>query len=402
MGAGFRWLLSAEWFNNLGDGMALAAGPLLIASQTKNPTLVAMATLLQRAPWFLFGLYAGWAADRIDRRLMVAIADALRAVVLVGLSVVIATDQVNVTLVLVAMFLLGTAETFADTAAGTLMPMLVQPQDLGVANARVSFGRRALNELIGPPLGALLFIGGLAIPFIAQAVMVALGAILILRISVGAPTEIVATAGIRTDVLEGVRWLWRNPPVRTLTLTVMLFNLTFGAMWSLLVLYSEERLGLGEFGFGLLLSASAVGGVLGAASYGWLEQRVALGTLMRGALLYETCMHLGLGLSTVPAVSMALLFGFGFQTSIWGTTATAVRQRAVPENFQGRVGSVYMVCLFGALVIGSAIGAVIAGIWGVLAPFWFGFGGSALILAAIWNQLPKVAHADAQIVAAAD
>ena len=61
--------------------MALAAGPLLIASQTRNPTLVALATIMQRAPWFLFGLYASWIADRFDRRLMVAIADAFRGVV---------------------------------------------------------------------------------------------------------------------------------------------------------------------------------------------------------------------------------------------------------------------------------------------------------------------------------
>ena len=305
MGTGFRWLLSAEWFNNLGDGMALAAGPLLIASQTRNPTLVALATIMQRAPWFLFGLYAGWIADRFDRRLMVAIADAFRGVVLVGLAAVIATGEVNVPLVLVAMFLLGTAETFADTAAGTLMPMLVTPRDLGVANARVSFGRRALNELVGPPLGAALFIGGLAVPFMVQAVMVGVGAVLVSRIAVGVPADLEVSRGIRTDVREGVLWLWRNPPVRTLTLTIVLFNLTFGAMWPMLVLYSDERLGLGEFGFGLLLSASAVGGVLGAMSYGWLEQRIALGTLMRSALLYETCMHLGLGLSTVPVISMA-------------------------------------------------------------------------------------------------
>ena len=136
MGRGFRWLLSAEWFNNLGDGMALAAGPLLIASETRNPTLVAMASLMQRAPWFLFGLYAGWIADRVDRRRMVALADGFRGVVLVGLATVIATGQVNVVLVLVAMFLLGAAETFADTASGTLMPMLVAPAEMPVRQMR--------------------------------------------------------------------------------------------------------------------------------------------------------------------------------------------------------------------------------------------------------------------------
>lgn len=394
MGRDFRWLLSSSWLNQLGDGVVLAAGPLLIASQTRNPSLVALATILQRAPWFLFGLYAGWVADRVDRRRLVVIADALRAVVLLGLAAVISTGQVNVAVVLVAMFMLGTAETFIDTATDTLMPMLVQPRDLGVANARMSFGRKALNELIGPPLGAVLFIGGLAVPFVAQAVMVGFGAVLISRLTVGKAAEVSASRGVRIDIVDGMRWLWNNPPIRTLTVTVVLFNLTFGAMWPMLVLYSDERLGLGELGFGLLLSAGAVGGMLGAMSYGWLERRIPLGNLMRAGLILETFVHLGLALSTVPGISMAILFTFGFQASIWGTTATAVRQRAVPEDLQGRVGGVYGVGVFGGLVVGGVIGAVISGIWGVLAPFWFGFAGSAILVVAIWPQLPQITHAD--------
>ena len=392
MGRGFRWLLGAEWANQFGDGLALAAGPLLIASQTKNPTLVALAALLQRAPWFLFGLAAGWIADRSHRSRMVAIAGAFRAIVLAGIAIVIWTGTINVTLVLIAMFLLGTAETFADSASGTLLPMLVPARDLGLANARVSFGRRALNELIGPPVGAALFVAGLAVPFIAHSVLAALAAVLILRIAAGRPAEVPESQGMRADVFEGIRWLWNNPPLRTLTLTVVLFNLTFGAVWPMLVLYAEEQLGMDEFGFGVLLTASAVGGLISATAYGAIERRIALGTIMRAALLYETCMHLGLALSTNRVISIALLFGFGFFATLWGTTATAIRQRAVPEHLQGRVGSVYMLGVFGGLVFGGIFGAVISGIWGVLGPFWFGFFGSAIMLAIIWRELPHIAH----------
>ena len=229
-GGVFRWLLGAEWVNQLGDGIALAAGPLLIASQTRNPSLVALAACLQRVPWFLFGLYAGWLADRVDRRVMVSLANGCRVLVLIGLSLVIAMDQVSVILILVAMFLLGAAETFADSASGTLMPMVVKPRDLGVANARVSFGRRALNELIGPPIGAALFVIGMAVPFATQAVLAALAVVLIARVGAGRPAEVAPSSGVRSDVAEGMRWLWNNPPIRTLTLTVILFNLTFGGL----------------------------------------------------------------------------------------------------------------------------------------------------------------------------
>jgi len=351
-----------------------------------------MATLLYRAPWLFFGLFAGWIADRVDRRRLVLIANVLRMGVLSALTVFIVTDVVNVAVVLVAMFALGTAETFVDTGAHTLLPMLVDAKDLGVGNARLVFGRRAINDLIGPPIGAALFALGLAVPFVAQAVTIGLGAVLIGQLKASAPAEITAVDGIRADIKAGIRWLWHNPPIRTLAITVVLFNLTFGAMWPMLVLYSSERLGMGEVGFGLLLSAGAIGGVIGALAYDWLEAHFSLANLMRIGLAIETFTHLGLALSTVPVLSMLILGVFGVQTSVWGTISSTIRQRVVPENFQGRVDSVYSVGVFGGLVVGGVIGAVISGIWGVLAPFWFGFVGSALLITVLWRELGHIAH----------
>jgi len=399
MGTSFRRLIAAEWLSNLGDGIALAAGPLLIAGQTRNPALVALATILQRVPQFLFALYAGWLADRTDRRRMIVVANGLRAVVLATLAVVILTGAVNVAVVLVALFLLGTSETFVDTTSGALLPMIVKPADLGVANARRIFGRRALNDLIGPPIGAWLIVVGLAVPFMAQAAVVALAAVLVWRIGSSRPAMVSATGGVRADTAAGLRWVWANPPMRTLTLAIVLFNVTFGAVWPLLVLYADERLGLGEVGFGLLFSSAAVGGIVGAVAYARLERTFSLGSLLKAGLLIETLVHLGLLLSTSAAVSMAILFAFGAHATVWGTTSTTVRQRAVPDDLQGRVGGVYAVGVFGGLVVGGAVGAAIAGVWGILAPFWFAFVGSAVLLVALWRELALVAHAE-ELVAA--
>src|SRR5919112_1151968 len=110
MGTSFRWLVGATWTTNLGDGIALAAGPLLVASQTDDPLLVAMGALLQRLPWLLFGLYAGALADRVDRRLLVLSVSAARTAVLGVLAAALLLDAPDVRLVLAAMFLLGTAE----------------------------------------------------------------------------------------------------------------------------------------------------------------------------------------------------------------------------------------------------------------------------------------------------
>lgn len=393
MGRGFRWMLASSWISNLGDGVALAAGPLLVASQTRDPLLVALATLLQRLPWLLFGLYAGVVADRLDRRRIVVAVNLARALVLAVLALTIVGEVVDVTVVLVAMFLLGTAEVFADTTTNTLLPMLVAKPDLGLGNARVMFGNITINRMAGPPLGAVLFAAGMAVPFVTQAVCVTLAAALIRRISIDRPAQGGSTT-VRRDIADGVAWVWRHPAIRTLTATVVAFNITYGAAWSILVLYASERLGLGELGFGLMTATGAAGGVLGAASYTRLERRIGMAGIMRIGLVIETCTHLSLALTRMPAVAFAVFFVFGIHEAAWGTTASAIRQRAVPSEFQGRVGSVYLVGVFGSLVAGAAIGGAVASVWGVTGPFWFGFVGSALMLATIWRQLTHIAHAE--------
>ncbi|MBI5090483.1 MAG: MFS transporter, partial [Actinobacteria bacterium] len=373
LGTDFRRLLLSSWMSNVGDGIALAAGPLLVASLTRDPLLVALAGLLQRAPWLLFGLHAGVVADRFDRRRIVAFVDGLRACVLVVLALCIATDVVSIGLVLVAMFVLGTAETFADTTTSTLMPMILPPAELGIGNARLMMGFITANQLAGPPIGAGLFALGMVLPFITQAVCVALGALLVSRMAVARPPRHPDRPPVRRDIADGLRWLWGHPPVRTLTLTIVTFNVTFGAAWSVLVLYSIERLGLGEIGFGLLTTFSAIGGVVGSSAYGRIERRVSLADVMRVGLIIETLTHLSLALTRAPAVAMIVMFVFGMHTAVWGTTSTAIRQRAVAIEFQGRVGSVYMMGVQGGLVVGAAIGGGIARIWGVTGPFWFAF-----------------------------
>ncbi|MDK3255379.1 MFS transporter [Blastococcus capsensis] len=394
MGTPFRWLVGSSWISNLGDGIALAAGPLLVASQTSDPFLVALAGLLQRLPWLLFGLYAGVLADRVDRRLLVVAVDLLRTGVLAVLTLVLVTGAVDIGVVLVAMFLLGTAEAFADTTTGTLLPMVVARADLGTGNARLMAGALTMNQLAGPAVGAVLFAAGTAWPFLVQGVCVALGALLVSRMVLPPLPVTTADRHVGREIAEGLRWTWGNGPVRTLTLTIVTFNVTYGAAWSVLVLYATERLGLGAIGFGLLTTVTAVGGLLGTASYDWLARHVSLAALMRVGLVIETSTHLGLALTTTAWVATAILFVFGAHAFVWGTTSRTVRMRAVPLPLQGRVGSVYMIGVVGGIVLGQLAGGLLADAWGLTAPFWFAFVGSAVILALIWRELAHIAHAD--------
>ena len=397
MGKSFRWLLASSWTSNIGDGIDLAAGPLLVASQTSSAFLVAMAALLQRLPWLLFGLWAGAIADRLDRRVVVIVADLLRAGVVAVLCAAIATDRVGIALVLVTVFLYGVAEVFADTATGTLLPMLVDRGDLGIGNARIQAGFLTANQLVGPPLGAFLFAAGTVWPFVLQIVCVALSVVLVARIATPpGPVRDPSDTHVRRDIADGLRWLRAHAPIRTLALVILAFNVTWGAAWSVLVLYSLDHLNMGAVGFGLLTTAAAVGGLAATSGYGWLERRIPLATLMRACLLLEVLTHLALAVTETGWLAIAIMVVFGAYAFVWATLSQAVRQRAVPTEFQGRVGSVYAVGLFLGLVVGQGLGGAIAERFGLTAPFWFAFAGSALTLILVWRQLANIAHADAE------
>lgn len=140
-------------------------------------------------------------------------------------------------------------------------------------------------------------------------------------------------------------------------------------------------------------TGSARARLVGSAIYPRLERRYALATLMRAGLLLETVTHAILAITTSALVVGATMTLFGIHAVVWGTTATSVRQRAVPAPLLGRVTGVYMIGATGGTLIGTALGGVIAQRFGLTAPFWFGFIGSAVLLAAIWRPLEDIAHA---------
>lgn len=373
--------------------MLLAAGPLLVASVTREPFAVAMALFVQRAPWFLLGLPAGAIIDRVDRRAVVIAANLVRFIVLASLALMIQLDLINLPVIFVAMFVLGTAETFADNAISTVIALAVPSAGLGEANARLMGARIATNQLAGPALGAFLFVVAAMLPFMFNAICFALAVVLFSRVLSMTREQPKLPASLRREVGEGMRWLWFHPPVRTLAIMIAVFNVTFGAGFSILVLYALERLRLPEVGFGLLLTTSAIGGLIGSAAFRRLEQRFSYAQLLRVGLTIETLTHLFLALTTSWILAGTVLFVFGVHVVVWGTISATIRQRAVPPDLLGRVTSVYMIGVYGPLALGTLIGGALAQRFGVTAPLWFAFVGAAITTALMWRSISYVADA---------
>ncbi len=182
LGSDYWRLLAAGTISNLGDGVMLTAAPSLAATLTTDARLVSGLAVAQTLPWLLFALLSGAVVDRLDRRTVMVTVDAFRALAFCGLTVVVATDWVGLPVLYVVFFALGVSETLFDTAALSLMPSIVAPEHLSVANGRLQSGEVVANHLAGPPLGGLLFAAAAAAPFAVEAASFAVAALLVWRI----------------------------------------------------------------------------------------------------------------------------------------------------------------------------------------------------------------------------
>jgi predicted MFS family arabinose efflux permease len=153
------------------------------------------------------------------------------------------------------------------------------------------------------------------------------------------------------------------------------------------VLYAFERLGLGQVGYGVLLTAFAVGGLAGTVAAPALLRRVDATTLLRAGLVVEVALHATLAWTRTPVVAAAMIVVFGVHTMVWGNVVTTLRQRSVPSGLYGRVSSVYSLLDLGGAALGSLLGGAVAQAYGITATFWTAAAAMGVILLAAWRPL---------------
>ncbi|MEV4711230.1 MFS transporter [Micromonospora sp. NPDC049374] len=391
LGADFAKLWTASAVSSVGDGITMAAGPLLVASITDNPALIAGAVFVQQLPWLLFALISGAYVDRLDRRRLVVTVNLTRAVALTTLALTVATGTVTVAVFYAVLFLLGTAETLADTAMGALLPSVVAPDRLPSANARLYATFTIGNQFVAKPLGAWLFVIAAAAPFGLNALTFAVAAALLAGIRpTPVPTpEATAHASIVRSIAEGVRWLWRHRLLRTLALSMGVGNVAFCAAFAVFVLYCRQRLGVSDVGYGFLLTAFAVGGLAGTAVATRLVRTFGRTVVLRAGLVIEMVTHLILATATAVWVVVVVLVVFSAHGMVWGVTVASLRQRLVPSRLLGRVGSAYAVLDLGGAAVGSLVGGLIAATWGITTPFWIAGVAMAVVTLVAWRPLGR-------------
>ncbi|MBE1490166.1 MFS transporter [Plantactinospora soyae] len=401
LGREFGKLWSASAISNIGDGVTAVAGPLLVASLTDDPALIAGAAFVQQLPWLLFSLPGGALVDRLDRRRVMIAVDLGRAVVLGTLACLALAGVVTVPTVYVAFFLLGVAETLADTAAVSVLPNIVPEQRLEQAYGWLQATFVVGNQFIAKPFGAYLFVVAVASPFGLNAVTFVVAALLLTALRWRPTPAEKPDAGRRADrslaaeIAVGLRAMWESAVLRMLAVCLCLMNVVFCAAFAVFVLYCRQRLGLDEIGFGVLLTSSAVGGLLGAWLSPRLRRRFGTPALLRAGLIVEITTHTVLAATREPWLAGTIMALFGVHTMVWGALVMSLRARLVPDELRGRVNSVYSLLDLGGAAIGTLLGGILAaGTDSLTVPFWTAAVATTLLLLGFWRRLGATGRFD--------
>lgn len=373
------WVASAH--SNLADGIFRVAIPLLAVQYTNSPALVAGVAFVYSLPWLLFALYAGALVDRWDRRLTMRNINVIRVGIFTLIVAALIAGFDNLPLLYAAALALGVAETLYDTSAQTIVPKLVEGEQLSKANSRLYIAEVAANGFLGPALGGLLVGVSVVLAFGASG-LTYLAALLALFFISGRfrAERTTRKTSLHSEIREGLTYLLRNRVLCTLAIIGGVTNMMWFAWQSVLVLYVVDPgpMGMNEFGFGILLACGSAGSVAGAFFTDRVQLLIGRAWTLRASVIGWGVWLLGPALSDDVWVIGGLII-LGSASAMWWNIVTVTwRQHVVPEHMLGRVNSVYRMLAWGGMPLGAAFAGLFSEVLGL--QIFFGVTGIIVLL----------------------
>ena len=383
LGTAFNRLWLAFSSAKLGDGLMAAAAPLLAISLTQDTVLIAMSGAMYLLPWLFFAIAIGTLVDRIDRRRTLVAVAIFRALVATALAILIFTNTLSIYGLLLATFLIGTADVFNDTALQSLIPTILDKNQLERGNARFQMSDTVLQQFIGMPLGAAFFVYSASLPFGLDAFGFIIAALLLVLIPRKHIAKIVVAAdrpSFKIQLVEGLRFLWNDKRILRLVVATALIGFGFNIAGATAVLYLTQTLGVPKVLFGLLMLSGGVGGLLGAWASPRLSQRFGRGVVLAWSITMTSVFELCQGLSPNVYFFIVASVGAGFAIAGWNVLLMSLYHTLIPNEVFGRVHGTRRTLVWGIMPIGALIGGFVAKI-DLRAPYIVG--GTFAILVAI-------------------
>ncbi|MFJ6841153.1 MFS transporter [Streptomyces griseoluteus] len=365
----FVLLWQAAAVSGLGSNATSVAYPLLILAATGSPADAGLTGFIALLPQLLFQLPAGAMVDRWNRRRTMIACDVLRGLAVGSVAAALMLHRLSLPHVLAVGFAEGTLTVCFRIAASAAVPNVVHPSQLAAALSRNEARARGA-AMLGQPLGGLLFGLGRAVPFLfdAASYLWSLTGLLLIRREFQAERR-ARTAPMRRELTEGVRWLWRQPFLRTTTFLIAGSNLLFQALFLTVIVMARGRHG-SSAAIGVMFGVAAVGGVFGSLVAPWVECRLSMRTVVIGANWAWAALVPVLLVVRDPYLIGVVYALMCFVGPVWNVVVSAYQLAVTPDAIQGRVLGAVGLVAFGAIPLGSLFGGQLLAGLGTEATVW--------------------------------
>jgi MFS family permease len=367
LGPAFNRLFSASVISNLSDGLLAVAAPLLAISLTKDPVLISLLSAFVMLPWLLFAIPIGLVVDRVDKRLLITFTNSMRFVTAGLVALAISRDTITIYWLLLATFIVGTCEVATDTAAQSLIPVLLEKKNFERANSRLNIAETVIQNFIGAPLSGFLYASAIILPFILNSLGFLIAAIFVFMIpahliSHGSSAAVTdrAKKSFITDIKFGLNYLWNDRPIRRLVVTTTSLGFFYSLSTSTVILFVTETLALPTQFFGVLMAGAGSGAVLGALLTPRLSKKFGRGAVLAVAIFVSSITVLFQGFAPNYWVYGVIGFISSFTITNWNILLMSCYQVLIPAELYGRIHGARRTFVWGVMPIGAFTGGVIA------------------------------------------
>jgi len=366
LGSAFNRLWAASLTTNLADGILAVAAPLLAITLTKNPVLISMLSALVMLPWLFFAIPIGALVDRVERRLLLASANAFRCVIAALIAISISTHTITIYLLFLATFLIGICEVTADTSSQSLIPQILDNSQFENGNSRLQISETVVQGFIGTPISGFLYAVAIYLPFIANSLGFLVAAILTAFIPVKFLQDLredrpeKSKSSFMTEIKFGVKYLFAHKLLRRIVLVTASIGFCYSISISTIILFITQELALKPAFFGIALSVQALGAILGGLLAPMLSKKFGRSQVMAVCIFLSSLFVLLEGFAPNIYIWIILATLGSFTISNWNILLMSMYQNLIPQELFGRIHGARRTIVWGLMPFGSLIGGFLA------------------------------------------
>ncbi|HYL43066.1 MAG TPA: MFS transporter [Ktedonobacteraceae bacterium] len=359
----FLLLVSGQAVSSTGSQISLVAFPLLMLALTNSPALAGLMTALRGLPFVLLCLPVGALVDRWDRKRVMILSDAGRAIALGSIPVALALGHLTYVQLALVSLIEGSLFVFFNLAETACIPHVVAKEQLTAATGQNEV-LYSLSAMVGPALGPILYGLGSAVPFLADAISygVSMFSLYFIRAQFQEERSAVAS-NLWSEIGDGLTWLWHNRLIRFLA--VLTLGLTVPCSgYVLILIVLAQHMHASNAAIGLIFACGGIGSIAGSLMASPLQRRFGFGRVMIVTTWIWVLSWLFYALAPNP-----LLLGLANAVSfivvpIYMVVQYSYRLATIPDHLQGRVNSVFRLIAFGGQPLGIALTGILLQAYG--------------------------------------